>query len=130
MPADDDEALTAMERLSKVTDGPNPKLTELGGKTNGTAVLRLTLPDGTVTAQIVKVLEIAARHRLVVFDDENGMCFMPDGSVFPEDLREGWAADLEELRDPDTKPPDNRTLLQKIAGELFDAIGRGNNHQS
>jgi hypothetical protein len=68
----------------------------------------------------------------VVVEDETGVCFLPDGTVFPEDAREMWDATRAELHaGPDANPPaaDGRTLLQKIAGELFDAIGRGNNHQ-
>ncbi len=95
-----------------------------------TAVYRLCLPQEAGIAQFACVVEAAAKHGLVVYDDELGMCFLPNGTIYPEDLREGWKADLEELmagtEDPSLKKPDNRTLLQTIALELFEAIGRGN----
>jgi hypothetical protein len=94
-----------------------------------TAVLRLKLPDEAGTAQIAYTVEAAAKRGLVVYDDELGMLFLPDGTIFPEDLREGWKFDLEELlagpEDPNNRQPDNRTLLQTIAMELFESIGRG-----
>jgi len=95
-----------------------------------TAVYRLGLPSDAGTAQLAYVVEAAAKRGLVVYDDENGMCFLPDGTIYPEDMREIWEADLAELMagpvDPSLRKPDNRTLLQTIAMELFEAIGRGN----
>lgn len=97
-----------------------------------TAVFRVTLPgdDDTCLPQIGLVVEAAARCGLVVYDDENGMCFLPDGRIFPEDAREMWTANLAEALagpiDPSTVPPDNRTFAQTLLSELFDAIGRGN----
>ncbi|MEP7116136.1 MAG: hypothetical protein ABI880_01035 [Acidobacteriota bacterium] len=97
-----------------------------------TAVYRLTLPgeDDDCIAQIGAVVTVAGTCGLVVVDDENGMCFLPDGQVFPEDMRELWAAQLADALagpvDPATVPPDNRTFAQTLFSELFDAIGRGN----
>lgn len=95
-----------------------------------TAVYRLCLPSEAGMAQLSYAVEAAAARGLVVLDDENGMCFLPDGTVFPEEMREIWESDLAELKagpvDPALEAPDSRNLLQKIAGELFDAIGRGN----
>ncbi len=58
------------------------------------------------------------------------MCFLPDGTIFPEGMREIWASDLAEFKagpvDPALEAPDGRNLLQIIASELFDALGRGN----
>lgn len=90
----------------------------------------MSLTDADNAKQLAFALDAAAQHGLVVVEDETGVCFLPDGTVFPPSSREMWdsiRADL--LAGP--KPPvaDSRTLLQKIAGELFDAIGRGNNHQ-
>jgi hypothetical protein len=94
-----------------------------------TAVYRLCLPSEAGMAQLSYAVDAAAGRGLVILDDENGMCFLPDGTIFPEDMREVWAFDLAELKagpvDPALAVPDSRTLLQKIAGELFDAIGRG-----
>ena len=98
-----------------------------------TAVYQLSLPSEASTKQMSFVVEAAAGHGLVVFDDENGMCFLPDGTIFPEDMREMWESTLADLKagppDPNKVKPDSRTLLEKIGGELIDAIGRGNNHQ-
>ena len=73
---------------------------------------------------------IAAALGLVVYDDENGMCFLPNGGILPEDSREMWEFELEELADEaagrTNDVPDSRTWWQLAAGELFDAIGRGN----
>jgi hypothetical protein len=98
-----------------------------------TAVYQLSLPSENCTKQMSCVVEAAAGHGLVVFDDENGMCFLPDGTIFPEDMREMWESTLADLKagplDPSKVKPDSRTVLQKIGGELIDVIGRGNNHQ-
>ncbi|MEP6963331.1 MAG: hypothetical protein ABI995_14715 [Acidobacteriota bacterium] len=159
LPTNADEALEIMERLSKLGDSLNPALGEFGrdliqhyqASLQGapedieafwgsdprqgaagckTAVYRLCLPEDPGMERLAPVVEAAARHGLLVYDDELGMCFLPDGTIYPEDLREGWKWDLTELmagpEDPSLKKPDNRTLLQTIAGELFDAIGRGN----
>jgi hypothetical protein len=97
-----------------------------------TAVFRLSLPSDA-QKQICLAVEAALAQGLVVYDDELGVCFLPDGAIFPEDSREGWESDLAEVKagpeDPSKPKKDSRTLLQKIAGELFDAIGQGNNHQ-
>ncbi|MEP7352562.1 MAG: hypothetical protein ABI824_04965 [Acidobacteriota bacterium] len=158
LPTNDDEACEIMERLSKVADSMNPVFEEfssalvqlhqasLEGKPDdmkafwgsdpresaakcNTAVLRLRLPTEADIKQFACVVQAAAKRGLVVYDDELSMVFLPDGTIYPESLREGWKADLEELmagpEDPSLKKPDNRSLLQTIAMELFDAIGRG-----
>ena len=159
LPTSAGEALEIVERLGSMPDGRNPTLgafastliqryeakpsegelpgaeafwgADLRKETSEcrSAVYRLELPTESLE-QLVFVVEAGARHGLAVFDDEMGMCFLPDGTVFPEDAREMWASNLAELRagppDPNAVTPDSRTLLQKVAGELFDAIGRGN----
>jgi len=94
-----------------------------------TAVYRLRLPEDADIKQLAPVVAEAKKRGWVVYDDDCGMCFLPDGTIFPESMREVWEWDLAELmagpEDPNNKKPDNRTLLQTIAGELFDAIGRG-----
>ena len=94
------------------------------------AVYSLPLASDDATRQMCFVVEAAGRNGLVVFDDETGMCFLPDGTVYPEDTREMWEATLAESKlDPSKQAEpqsDGRSLLQTIAGELFDAIGRGN----
>jgi hypothetical protein len=159
VPTNADEALETMERLSKVDDSYNPVLGEFSralvqryeASVQGepqvlksfwgsdpresaaackTAVYRLGLPSEAGTAQLAYVVEVAAKRGLVVYDDENGMCFLPDGTIYPDDMREIWESDLAELMagpvDPSLQKPDNRTVLQTIAMELFEAIGRGN----
>lgn len=97
-----------------------------------TAVFPLSLPeeDGR---RLALAVDAASRAGLALLDDENGMCFLPGGVVYPEDTREMWASMLDELRAgppaPGEEAADSRTLLQRIAGELFDAIGRGNPHR-
>ena len=100
--------------------------------TCATAVYAMSLSSDDNAKQVALALDAAAAHGLVVIEDETGVCFLPDGTVFPEDSREMWhSIRAELLAGPDANPPvaDSRTLLQKIAGELWDAIGRGNNHQ-
>lgn len=100
--------------------------------TCATAVYPMSLSSDDNAKQVAFALDAAAQHGLVVIEDETGVCFLPDGTVFPEDAREMWDSTRAELlAGPDGSPPvgDSRTLLQKIAGELVDAIGRGNNHQ-
>jgi hypothetical protein len=97
-----------------------------------TAVYPMSLPSDDNAKQVAIALDAAAQHGLVVIEDETGVCFLPDGTVFPEDAREMWDATRAALlAGPDANPAvgDSRTLLQKIAGELFDALGRGNKHQ-
>ncbi len=43
------------------------------------AVLRLPIPSQDCIRQIAYVVKTAQQVCLVVFDDENGMCFLPDG---------------------------------------------------
>jgi hypothetical protein len=94
------------------------------------AVFRLSIAEEPNIRQIAYAVLAAAELGLVVYDDENGMCFLPDGRVLPPQMQEGWEADLAELKagpeDSKNIKPDNRTLLQTIAMELFEAIGRGN----
>jgi hypothetical protein len=109
--------------------GSDPRATTAACRT---AVYQLSIPFEDPTKQICAVVHAAARHGLMVLDDENGMCFLPDGTVFPEDVREMWESTLADLKagPPAKGGPDGRTLLERIAGELFDAIGRGNKRLS
>ncbi|MEO5922564.1 MAG: hypothetical protein ABIR70_01930 [Bryobacteraceae bacterium] len=157
LPTDHNDAAEIMERLSKVNEPSNPVFAEFaralvehhqtssqgepqdtkafwgsdpvqGVAACTTAVYRIKLPsDEPGMERLAGVVMAAAKLGLMVYDDELGMCFLPDGTIYPESLREGWKADLEELiAGPQEAKPDNRTLLQTIAGELFDALGRGN----
>ncbi len=96
------------------------------------AVLRLSIPADECVRQISHAVDAAAVVGLVVLDDEIGMCFLPDGTLFPEEDRQMWKSDVAEMRagvpDPDTKQPDGRTFLERLGGELIDALGRGNRH--
>ena len=97
-----------------------------------TAVYPMSLSSDDTAKQVAFALDAAAQHGLVVFEDETGVCFLPDGTVFPEDARAMWDSIRAALvAGPDANPPvgDSRTLLQKIAGELFDGLGRGNKRQ-
>ena len=87
-----------------------------------TAVCRLSLPLKPATAQRIYIVGAAARHNIVVYDDEDGHCFLPDGTIFPEDGRAMWEWEIG-------PPQDSRNLLQKVAGALFDVIGRDNKHR-
>ena len=97
------------------------------------AVLRLSIPADDCPRQIAHAVEAAAGLGLVVLDDEIGMCFLPDGTIFPEEDREMWASILADMKagpgDPAVEKPDSRTFWEKLGGELIDAVGRGNNHQ-
>ena len=97
------------------------------------AVLRLSIPTDDCIRQISHAVDAAAEVGLVVLDDQTGMCFLPDGTIFPESDREMWKSDLADMRagppDPNAKKPDSRTFLEKLGGELIDSIGRGNRHQ-
>jgi hypothetical protein len=159
MPATDREAYDTRERLSELTDGWNSTLVEFGSalvqrfeenpRISGSgldafwgadprktvaacevAALCLSLPATTCTQQIVYAVEAASGLGLVVYDDNFGTCFLPDGNIFPEDMKAIWAKDLEELKadiaDPNRKKTDGRNIWERIGGELFDAIGRGN----
>lgn len=161
LPTDAADAADILERLQSLADTRNARLEAFGnalveryrsGRSDGdggleaywgsdprrstatcsTAVYPMSLSSDEHAQQVAFALDAAALHGLVVVEDETGVCFLPDGTVFPEDVREMWDATRAELlAGPDANPPvgDSRTLLQKIAGELFDAIGRGNNHQ-
>jgi len=93
-----------------------------------TAVYRLALPGEPCLRQIAYAVEVAAGLGLVVFDDDNGMCFLPDGKILPEDVREMWESNLADLKaglpDPSIRVPDGRNIWQRIAGDLFDTLGR------
>ena len=94
------------------------------------AVFRLSMTPEPCVRQMSYAVGAAADLGLVLLDDENGMCFLPDGSILPEDMREMFECDLAEMRagppDPSIKKPDGRTFWERLGGELFDAIGRGN----
>ena len=97
-----------------------------------TAVYPMSLSSDDKAKQVAFALDAAAQHGLVVIEDETGVCFLPDGTVLPEDARAMWdSIRAALLAGPDANPPvgDSRTLLQKIAGELFDVLGRDNKHQ-
>jgi hypothetical protein len=162
LPASSDDAVDLVERLLTTPDGTNPAFARLAqslsepwettraGATDDLtieafwgadpreaarscqlAVYQLSLPDEDAQ-RLALAVSAATRSGLALLDDENGMCFLPDGTVYPEDMREMWASTLDDLRGgrsgAERAGPDSRTLLQRIAGELFDAIGRGNNH--
>jgi hypothetical protein len=95
-----------------------------------TAAYCLMLPTKECTQQIAWAVEAAARMGLVVFDDNYGSCFLPDGNILPEDMKAIWESDLAEMRDDAAKPgrqkTDGRNFWERIGGELFDALGRGN----
>lgn len=97
------------------------------------AVFRLSIPADECIRQISHAVDAAAVFGLVVMDDEIGMCFLPDGTILPEEDRAMWESDVAEMRagpaDPDAKIADGRTFLERLGGELFDALGRGNRHQ-
>lgn len=111
--------------------GSDPRLNATACRS---AVLRLSIPTDDCIRQISHAVDAAAEVGLVVMDDETGMCFLPDGTILPEDDRKMWESDLADMRagpaDPYAKTPDSRTFLEKLGGALFDAIGQGNNHQS
>ena len=97
------------------------------------AVYRLSISPEPNLRQISYAVGAAADLGLVVVDDENGMYFLPDGTILPEDAREMWEFNLAEIKagpaDPALKRPDGRTFWERLGGELFDALGRGNRHQ-
>ena len=159
MPATDHEAYDTKERLSELQDGWNSTLVEFGSalvqrfdanpliSAGGleafwgadprksiaalkTAAFCLSLPTRDCTQQIAYAVDAAAGLGLVVFDDNFGSCFLPDGKILPEDMQAIWESDLAELKadiaEPGRKKPDGRNIWQRIAGELFDALGRGN----
>ena len=159
LPSTDEEAYDTKERLSELEDGRNFSLTEFGNalvqrfaanpaisagaledfwgadprvtvSENKFAAICLRLPAKGCTQQIAYAVDAAAALGLVVFDDNYGSCFLPDGNIMPEDMKAIWASDLAEMQadaaDPTRKKPDGRNIWQRIAGELVDAIGRGN----
>ncbi len=96
------------------------------------ATFRLSVPDDPYTRQLAHLVDECAQQDLVVFDDEIGWCFLPDGTLLPEEDREMWLSDRAELAPVDEDAvvkPDDRTFLQELAGALFDEIGRGNQHR-
>lgn len=157
LPATDGEAYDTKERLSELNDNWNSTLSEFGNQlvqrfeANATiraggleafwgadprkaiaeckfAVVCLPLPTEECTQQIAWAVEAAAGLGLVVFDDNFGSCFLPDGNILPADMKAIWESDLAEMKadaaDPLRKKTDGRNIWQRIAGELFDAIGR------
>ena len=159
LPATESEAYDTKERLSELNDNWNSTLSEFASalvqrfEASGTiraggleavwgadprkaiaackfAAFCLPLPTEGCTQQIAWAVEAAAELGLVVFDDNFGSCFLPDGNILPEDMKAIWESDLAEMKadaaDPLRKKTDGRNIWQRIAGELFDAIGRGN----
>ena len=158
LPATDAEAYDTKERLSELKDTWNSTLTEFGSAlvqrfeanpaiSGGSmeafwgadprkaiaackfAAFCLPLPTKDCTQQIAWSVEAAAGLGLVVFDDNFGTCFLPDGKILPEDMKAIWESDLAEMKadaaDPSRKKTDGRNVWQRIAGELFDTVGRG-----
>lgn len=159
LPTTEREAYDTRERLCELKDSWNSTLTEFGNAlvlqfeekplvsggeleafwgvdprkaiaARQFAAFCLPLPTEDCTQQIAYAVEAAAVLGLVVFDDNFGSCFLPDGKILPEDMKAIWESDLAELKadiaDPTRKKTDGRNIWQRIAGELFDAIGRGN----
>lgn len=90
------------------------------------AVYRLAISPKDTTRQISYAVGAAAQLGLVVLDDDNGICFLPDGKVLPEDSREMWEADLQEMRagpqDLSLKKGDGRTFWERLGSDLLDAL--------
>ena len=97
----------------------------------GAALIRMPISEDDRVLQTADAVAEASLLGLVVMDDETGLCFLPDGTIYPEEDREMWEWELAQARTaPSTDAvPDSRTFLQKLAGELIDALGRGNTHQ-
>jgi len=97
------------------------------------AIFRLEIPADECIRQISHAVEAAARHGLVIMDDETGMCFLPDGTILPEEDREMWEFNLAEMKagtpGPDADKTGGRTFMETLGGELFDAIGQRNIRQ-
>jgi hypothetical protein len=159
LPSTDAEAYDTKERLCELKDGRNLALTEFGnalvqrfaanpaisagalkafwGSDPRVAIsdckfaaFCLQLPTTDCTQQIAYAVDAAAALGLVVFDDQYGSCFLPDGSILPEDMKAIWASDLAEMKadaaDPSRKKADGRNFWQRLAGALLDELSRGN----
>lgn len=159
LPSTDAEACDTKERLCELEDGRNFTLTEFGNalvqrfaanpaiSAGGLeafwgadprvaitecrfAAFRLQLPTQECTQQIAYAVEAAAELGLIVYDDNYGTCFLPDGNILPEDMKAIWASDLAEMKadaaDPSRKKTDGRNIWQRLASELLDALSRGN----
>jgi hypothetical protein len=106
--------------------GSDPRTTMSGPHC---AAYRLKLPQDECIRQIAYAVESAAHLGLVIYDDENGMCFLPDGKILPEYMREIWESDLEDLKaepsDPASQKSDGRTFWERLGSELLDELSRG-----
>ncbi len=105
--------------------GSDPRKTAAECKS---AVYRMSLPDDDSTRQISYAVKAAASLGLIVYDDEIGICFLPDGKILPEDSREMWEFSLAEMNavpDPNEKKGDGRPFWARILSDLFDAMTSG-----
>jgi len=99
--------------------GSDPRKTATDCKS---AVYRMSLPDDGSTRQISYSVTTAASLGLIVFDDEIGVCFLPDGRILPEDAREMWESSLAEMDavpDPNKKKGDGRPFWARIKTDLL-----------
>jgi hypothetical protein len=93
-----------------------------------TAVFYIAIAADASTRQMAYAVHAAAAMGLVVLDDDSGVCFLPDGSIYPADYKEVWEFDLQELKEGPLDPnaPDGRTFWERLGSALLDEMSRGN----
>ncbi len=143
MPATVEEAGKAMLEFERHAPGPNPKFVELAramlshfpeadswpndplaeARSCEDAVWAFSLPDEDLPQVIRLVVKHATALGLVVYGDQLGMAFLPDGRVLPEHLASQWA-ELGEYLDKGPKPFSKAQVQKLAAAYLGEALER------
>lgn len=81
-------------------------------RSNGRAAMRMEMPYEDWEHILVKMVEEAARHQVVLFDEEMVMVFLPDGKVLPAARKKIWQG-LCAAWGPDAEFPTSKGQFKK-----------------
>lgn len=91
-----------------------------------TAAYCIDLPEYQWRSLLKILIEVAQKHKLVLFDEQLVLLLLPDGSILPPHTARSWQGTLEELENecgfPQTLLEFNKLITSKI-GELLSEHG-------
>ncbi|MDO9178962.1 MAG: hypothetical protein Q7U16_11720 [Agitococcus sp.] len=87
-----------------------------------TAAFCIELPEYQWRSLLKILIEVAQKHKLVLFDEQLVLLLLPDGSILPPHTARSWQGTLEELENesgfPQTLLEFNKLITTKIGGLL------------
>ena len=122
-----------IQDMVKFTDAPNEEWQRLYGqfvasaKRSRGALFQVDMPRDNPAGMLKRMVQTATALKLVVYDDNSGLAFLPDGQVLPPAKARVWQA-IQSGRDynpdalPDTKPA-FLELAQPLFAQVFGPHG-------